>query len=265
MSVFCRKAAPLPGGAETAGVSELHSVFKRVGGLRLHARVGGLEHGGPPVVLVQGIGVSSAYFVPLAGELALDRPVAAPDLPGFGPSDRPAGVPGIRELADALLGWLDAFGITEASFVANSMGCQVVVDLVARYLARSVGLVLVAPTVDPHARTALRQALRLLTDCVREPPELLAIVAPEYAAFGLRRFVATGRSALADPIETKLPDLDVPALVVRGEHDPVVPQRWAEEAAELLPRGRLAVIPGEAHACHFTAPGAVAELIRGLA
>jgi 2-hydroxy-6-oxonona-2,4-dienedioate hydrolase len=245
-------------------VSQLHSLFTRVGGLRLHALVGGLEHDGPPVVLVQGIGVSSAYFVPLGCELALDRPVAAPDLPGFGPSDRPAGVPGIGELADALLGWLDAFGITEATFVANSMGCQVVVDLVARHPARSVGAVLVAPTVDPRARSALRQAGRLLADGVREPRELLAIVIPDYAAFGLRRFIVTGRSALADPIERKLPNIAVQTLVVRGEHDPVVPQQWAEEAADLLQRGRLVVIPGQAHACHFTAPRAVAELVRGL-
>jgi 2-hydroxy-6-oxonona-2,4-dienedioate hydrolase len=245
-------------------VSALHSVFTRVGGLRLHARVGGLEHGGPVVVLVHGIGVSSSYFEPLGRELARDRPVAAPELPGYGLSDRPAGVPGIRELADALGAWLDAFQVPEASFLANSMGCQVVVDFLARQAERGIAAVLVSPTVDPSARTAGRQAVRLLADAFREPPDLVAIVARDYAAFGPRRFLLTGRSALADRIEEKLPDLDVPAVVVRGEHDPVVPQRWAEKAAALLPHGQLVVVAGHAHACHYTAPRDVAELVRGL-
>jgi 2-hydroxy-6-oxonona-2,4-dienedioate hydrolase len=244
--------------------SPLTSHVVRVGGLRVYARVGGLEHEAVPVVLVHGIGVSGAYFVALATDLARDRPVLAPDLPGFGRSDRPADVPGIHELADALLAWLDAVHLPRATMVGNSMGCQVVVDLLVRHAARADGLVLISPTVDPRARTALRQAGRLAVDCVREPPELLAIVARDYAAFGARRFLLTGRSALADPIETKLPRLDVPALVIRGGRDPVVPQRWAEEAAALLPHGRLETVPGAAHACHYTAPQAVAGLVRDL-
>ncbi len=45
-----------------------------------------------------------------------------------------------------------------------------------------------------------------------------------------------------------------PVLVVRGTRDRIVPQAWAERAARLLPRGRLAVIPGAAHAVNFSYP-----------
>lgn len=243
---------------------ELDSLFTRVGGLRIHARVGGLEHDGPPAVLVHGIGVSSAYFVPLGLELARDRPVLAPELPGFGSSEAPADVPGIRELADWLAEWLDAVRIAPPLVVANSMGCQIVADLLARHPERAAGFVLVGPTVDPRARTAPSQAARLLRDSFREPADLVAIVARDYVRFGLRRFVLTGRSALDDRIETKLPRLDVPALVVSGERDPLVPRRWAEEAASLLPRGRLLVLTGHAHAAHYTAPEEIAALARAL-
>ena len=215
-------------------------------------------------MLVHGIGVSSAYFVPLGLELARDRPVLAPELPGFGSSEAPADVPGIRELADWLAAWLDAVRIAPPLVVANSMGCQIVADLLARHPERAVGFVLVGPTVDPRTRTAPQQAARLLADSFHEPADLVAIVARDYARFGLRRFVLTGRSALADGIETKLPRLHMPALVVRGEHDPLVPNRWGEEAAALLPHGRLVVLAGHAHAAHYTAPAAVAELTRTL-
>ena len=51
----------------------------------------------------------------------------------------------------------------------------------------------------------------------------------------------------------------VPTLVVRGSRDPIVPQRWAKEVAELLPMGQLSVIPGAAHAANY---GWAAEFAR---
>ncbi|MDQ3880940.1 MAG: alpha/beta hydrolase, partial [Chloroflexota bacterium] len=59
----------------------------------------------------------------------------------------------------------------------------------------------------------------------------------------------------------KLPCVRVPTLVVRGGRDPIVPQAWAEEVARLLPRGRLVVIPGAAHAVNHDAPAALARVV----
>ena len=46
---------------------------------------------------------------------------------------------------------------------------------------------------------------------------------------------------------------------MRGSNDPIVPQRWAEEATRLLPQGRLAVVPGAFHTVNFSSP---LELVR---
>ena len=54
-------------------------------------------------------------------------------------------------------------------------------------------------------------------------------------------------------LEAKLPLVRAPALVVRGSADPIVPERWARQVANLLPHGRLVVIPGAPHAAHFAA------------
>jgi 2-hydroxy-6-oxonona-2,4-dienedioate hydrolase len=48
----------------------------------------------------------------------------------------------------------------------------------------------------------------------------------------------------------------MPTLVIRGEHDPIVPQQWAEEVCRLLPHGSLVVIPGAAHTLNYTEPAA---------
>jgi pimeloyl-ACP methyl ester carboxylesterase len=81
----------------------------------------------------------------------------------------------------------------------------------------------------------------------------------DYWEAGLQRFRDSFRMALKDRIEDKLPRVQAPTLVVRGSRDPIVPQRWAERVTELLPRGRLAVIPGGTHTLNFAAP---LELVR---
>ena len=71
--------------------------------------------------------------------------------------------------------------------------------------------------------------------------------------------------SLADHIEDRLPSIEQPTVVVLGDQDAFVSREWAERVAALLPRGRLAVIPGEPHAVHYTRPtligGIVAELL----
>ena len=230
-------------------------------GIRTYARVGGLDRPGPPVVLVPGIGVSGRYFVPLARRLVRHVPTLAVDLAGAGHSGRPPHAESIPQFADFLAAWLDSVGIERASFVGNSMGTQVLVDLAAREPQRVDRLVLTSPTVDSRARDGLQVLWHLFRDIFDEPLSLVPIVVIDYATFGPIRFVETGRYALADRPEDKLPRVEAPTLVVRGELDPLVPERWAEEVAGLLPNGRLVVLPGEPHACHYSAPAAVARLV----
>jgi pimeloyl-ACP methyl ester carboxylesterase len=74
----------------------------------------------------------------------------------------------------------------------------------------------------------------------RESPGLGWITLTDYRKAGLRRAWATVRLALEDRIEDKLPGIVAPTLVVRGEHDPIVPQPWAEQVTRLLPKGGAA-------------------------
>jgi 2-hydroxy-6-oxonona-2,4-dienedioate hydrolase len=54
------------------------------------------------VVLVHELVVSARYMIPAMKRLALRHRVYAPDLPGFGKSGKPAHVPGVPGLSDAL-------------------------------------------------------------------------------------------------------------------------------------------------------------------
>jgi 2-hydroxy-6-oxonona-2,4-dienedioate hydrolase len=242
-------------------VAGLRDRWTTVQGIRTFAREGGLDKPGPPVVLVPGIGVSSRYFVPLALRLVEHVPTFAVDLAGAGRSGRPPHAKSIPELAHFLAAWLDSVEVERATFVGNSLGCQVLVELATTEPRRVDRLVLTSPTVDPLARTFLKVLWALVRDLPHEPFSLLPILARDYFRFGVIRFLQTGRYALEDRPEDKLPKIDAPTLVVRGDLDPLVPERWAEEVRDLLPRGRLVVLHGEPHACHYSAPKRVADLV----
>jgi pimeloyl-ACP methyl ester carboxylesterase len=243
-------------------VAALESHWTTLDGMRVHSR-----RGGPPgtraIVLVHGIGVSSRYFVPL-GELLAERwRVVAVDLPGWDGSDSPPSALDIPGLAGELGAWLDAEQLDRPYVVANSLGCQITIDLAAREPERFERIVLIGPTVDPRYRTPLRHAPRFFVDAVREPPSLLPIIVRDYLRFGLRRFVATAGAALRDRPEDKLPGITSPTLVIKGARDAFVSRDWVEEIVELLPRGELAVVPRAPHATHYAAPRSVAALVEG--
>lgn len=231
--------------------------------MSLYARAGPLtaRPGEITVVLVHGLVISSLYMVPTLRELGRELPVLAPDLPGFGLSPKPRHVLTIEEHADVLHEWLRPLG--RVVLVGNSLGCQFIAELARRHgVALMAGAVLAGPTMDRHARTARQQIGRWLVDWTRERPSLALAHARDYAQAGLRRALKTFRYALAHRIEDALPSLNVPALVVRGSRDAIVPQAWAEEVVSLLPQGRLHVIDGGPHCVNYTTPAAFAGVVR---
>ena len=241
-------------------MSALESRWDDVAGVQVHAQSGGE---GPPVVLVHGYGVSGRYMLPLARVLASSCSAFAPDLPGHGqsgPSPTPLGIGG---LADALGGWLDAVGLEQPALVANSMGCQIVTELAVRRPERVGPMVLVGPTIDPGRRSARHQIFGAMRDSAREPALLVALAGREWAG-NLGQLRTLARSVLADRIEDRLPAIEQPTIVVHGEKDGLVSREWAEQAAALLPRGRLVVVPGEPHAIPYTHPRLLAGIVRDL-
>jgi pimeloyl-ACP methyl ester carboxylesterase len=190
----------------------------------------------PTIIFVHGLSASGRCMIPVALRLADEFAVFVPDLPGFGGSGKPAHVLDVPGHADALVEWMALTGIHEATFVANSVGCQIVVDLAARYPGRAHALVLCSPTIDPAQRSAPSLAARLLIDALREPWRWMPMLGRDLLRAGARRGYRTLRFALGDRIENKLPRLPMPAMVVRGEYDLLVSRRW-DRGRRGLPRG----------------------------
>jgi pimeloyl-ACP methyl ester carboxylesterase len=224
----------------------------------------GGDPGAPAYVLVHGIGMSHRYLDPLAEHLARDFHVVVPDLPGFGSSPRPTHVLGIAEHAAVVRALVEDLGLSAPVLVGQSMGCQVVVEVMAASPGLASAAVLIGPVVDPQARSATRQALRLMRDGLHEPPRLHAILTADYLRTGPRRYGATVPHMLGYRIDERIREVAEPVLVVRGEHDPIAPARWVRDLADAAPRGTVAEVPGWGHNAMYPAPEVVGDLCRGV-
>lgn len=223
-------------------------------GIRMHARVSvnSVPAGQIPVVLVHGLGMSSRYMVPLARRLAADVPIYAPDLPGFGLSDKPRRVLTVPGMADALAAWMDSMEIGRAALVGNSLGCEVLVELAVRHPDRVERLVLQGPTPDPEQASALRQVMLFCVTGLFERWSLGWIALADYLRGGVWRYIQTFRHMQAYRVDEALPRIAVPVLVVRGSRDFLVPQAWADRIVHRLSAGRLVVVPGAAHGMNYS-------------
>ena len=240
------------------------SIRMKVNGVSMHVRLS--ENSAPPtastVVLVHGLSVSSGYMVPTAVRLAAYYHVYLPDLPGFGKSAKPSHILTVPELADALADWMQVMGLPPAVLLGNSLGCQIIVNFALKYPERITHAVLVAPTMDPKARSIHQAALRLALDMPREPLSFLPVLVREYLAAGLRRTIRTLQYAFADRMEEHLPRVQTPTLIVRGARDPIVGQEWTEQVHQLLPDSQLVVVRGAGHAVNFNSPDQLVRIVR---
>jgi 2-hydroxy-6-oxonona-2,4-dienedioate hydrolase len=217
---------------------------------------------GPSVVLVHGHVVSSRYMVPLGEALARYCRVFAPDLPGFGEAPKPPHTLNIPELADALSQFISDHGIEQPVLIGNSMGCQIICDLVARRPVAS-RVVLQSPTMDARARKLHVQLGRFFRSAIHENRvfSLGAIYLADLWTAGLFRSWDTLQFMLHDRIEDNARRVHVPALIVRGDLDFIVPDSWARELAAMMPDARLLTLPGVAHGLHYSDTKLFAEAI----
>jgi 2-hydroxy-6-oxonona-2,4-dienedioate hydrolase len=260
----------------------LHTVWDVVGEWRMRGRVSdralsrarrdssvGLHD--RDIVFVHGLGMATDYLEPTMSLLAGDFSVSGLDLPGFGGSRIARNrVLSLRELADALDGWMRVRGIESPIVVGQSHGCQVVVEWAVRSQLPG-AIVLNAPTMLDGHRSVLAQIARVAMDTPREPLALIPHVVRDYLRAGPRRILATLADALRDRIEDKLPLVDRPTTIVCGARDPVVPPAWGERLARLVGSqvggsgAQFRIVEGAAHAVPFSHPEALASEIEAMA
>lgn len=248
-------------------------------GGRVHFHDTGGAGAGPPapvLVLVHAFPLTSAMWQGQLDRLSGTARVVAPDLPGFGASDPPPGGHSIDAYADAVARLLDHLGLDDVVLGGLSIGGYVTFSFLRRHRHRVRAVVLAdtraaSDTPAVLERRASQQAEvaagrldavldaqveALLAEATRrDRPELAAQVRALMATVPARTVVG-GLEAMKHRADAtaELADIDVPALVVVGEHDGPSPPDVARQMHEALPRSRLAVLPGAGHLSNLEAP-----------
>lgn len=212
------------------------------------------------LVHVHGFGISGTYLEPTAALLAARQRTFVPDLPGMGRSHRPDRAPDLTDLARALINYCDAVGIDRATFVGNSLGCPILIEVASTYPERIERVVLVSPAGGPNNQPLARAIRQMAFDAPREPIALLPIAVRDYLNFGLIRGWSLFKAMTRYPSLDRLSALTAPTLVIAGNRDPLVDIGRAHVFAD-LPHVEAVRVSG-AHALNFSRPQLIAHLIQ---
>jgi pimeloyl-ACP methyl ester carboxylesterase len=229
---------------------------------------------GPPVLLLHGGAgpFSVAGFADLLVSTYGAR-VITPTHPGFNGTARPAGIAQMRDLAQLYVQLIEDLDLTDVTVVGNSIGGWVAAEIALLASPRIAHVVLVDaaglqidadPIVDFFALTmdqvaelsyANPDAFRIDVDAMS--PEQKAAMAANRAT--LQVF---GGTTMADgALLGRLPQIDVPTLVVWGAADRVVPLAHGHAYADNIPGARLVIIDKAGHLPQLEAPEELLPLV----
>jgi pimeloyl-ACP methyl ester carboxylesterase len=181
-------------------------------GTRLRYAVGG---GGPPLVLVHGLGGTVENWRALAPPLAARHRVLVPDLPGHG---RSALLPEARDvdaLADSVLRIVGTEEVRGAVWIGHSLGGLVSLRAAVLQPDAARGIVLAASAGIGSATRAAQVTLAVLG--VARPGRLIAPYRHAWAGSRLGRRAAFGWWGVADP-DALEPELAEAFLVGPAHH-----------------------------------------------
>ena len=239
----------------------------------------------PLIVLVHGFVGSKENWLPLMRELSRDYRLVAPDLPGWGESQRIDGSDyGPLAQMQRLAQFIRTLGETPALVVGHSMGGQLVGLLASRHpeLVQRIGLMSAAGVTfeenafanavlageNPYQVTTKPELRRFLNIVFADPPFVPwpvdeALVRRRRADRDFEQHVldAIGRGPEALLLESELANIRAPALLLWCRDDKVIDVSAAQTFARGLRDSTTVLLSGCGHMPLMAQPRQVAEAV----
>jgi 3-oxoadipate enol-lactonase len=247
-------------------------------------------HGeGTPLVLIAGLGYSMWQWHKMVPLLAEDFRVITFDNRGVGESDKPAGPYTAQMLAADTAGLLDALNIEKAIVMGHSMGGFIAQAMALDFPQRVEKLILSSTNFGgPHHVPVTPEAMKVLTDVSSDPVTrfkngLIVSTAPGWAErnpqliqewiewrsahpiepgpYQAQLAIGLGLLPEAAAFEEKLAALNVPTLILFGEHDKVVPPENATLLAKQIVNSKVVILPDAGHFFPIEVPETAARAV----
>ncbi|WP_375498720.1 alpha/beta fold hydrolase [uncultured Jatrophihabitans sp.] len=264
-----------------------------VHGYRRVFRVAG---SGPPLLLIHGIGDSSATWRTVIPQLARHHLVIAPDLLGHGSSAKPRADYSVAAYANGMRDLLGVLDIDRVTLVGHSLGGGVAMQFAYQFPERTERMVLVSSGgagkhVSPLLRAASLPGAQALLASLRLPgarlavhtavavlgrldagirvdaPDITRVVeslpdATSRAAFiRTLRAVVDWRGQVVTMLDRAYLVRALPTLLIWGALDTVVPLGHAYQAHAAMPGSQLEVFDGAGHFPFHTDPARFLETV----
>ncbi len=241
-----------------------------IDGSTWHYLEGGPEEA-PILLLLHGFGGDKDNWTRFSGTLTDDYRVVAPDLPGFGDSERqPERDYALSAQRDWLAGFAEALDLKTFHLGGNSMGGHIAALYAHQYPQQVESIMLLnnagieSPTSSEVLRAVERGENPLLVSSPEDFDRLLGVVsykqpfvpwpakgvlaktAFENSAFHRRIFdrYKEDRSIGLEPI---LPDIKQPVLIIWGEFDRVLDVSSIDVMRPLLPQAKVVIMKETGH------------------
>ena len=218
---------------------------------------------GPALVHLHGAG--GLRLSPAHDLLAKQFRVVTFEMPGFGASPENTKTQTMPELATTMAAAADKLGLDRYDLMGTSFGGKAALWLALQQPERVTGLVLESPAAirpeggapPPSSPEALARLLYAHPE--RQPPA----PAPDPAVLAKQqRLVARLRGPNRDrDLETQLPRLKAPTLVVFGTRDRMIPPEMGHLYKELIPNCHLVLVYDAGHAIGAERPEAFVEVV----
>jgi pimeloyl-ACP methyl ester carboxylesterase len=234
-----------------------------VRGCRIRLMRGGA---GEPLVYLHG--ASGASWLPFLDKLTPNFDVIAPEHPGFGESDTPDWLDNIHDVAYFYLDMLDELKLKNVHLVGNSLGGWIAAELAIRNtqrlasltLAGSAGLYVPGVEQTDSFLTTDEQRLRGFFYDPKRADEMIArVLDPTREDIALKNHATVAKLVWQprshDPHLAKwLHRIDVPTLLLWGDHDRMFPIAHAHAFQKAIPGAKLVIIPKCGHVPQIEKP-----------
>ncbi len=250
------------------------------------------------IIFIHGLGSYLPAWDKNIAELRKHYRCIALDLPGYGKSGKEGIAPGMESYANTVFGLMDALKLKQAVLAGHSMGGQIAITAALQEPKRVKKLILAAPA---GFETFTEQQKQLFKATVT--PESIQKTTPEQAAANIKvnfhkmpadaQFMVDDRLKMAtseqfgkysaavagsvaamvdEPVYEQLPQVQVPTLILFGEQDALIPNRYlnpglttkavAESGHSRIPNSQLVLVPEAGHFLQFEQPAAFNKAVR---